>query len=689
MLLPKLLTPDQATTHLRRLRPTAAQLGDFQGHLAEMLRHLDPTKIERHGETHILDFLRAVTRPAEGGSRYGNVHNKRDLVLHLGDTANSPVAVVLEVKGPKNPKEMLAPDDLNRKAFQQLLLYYLEDRTDEQADDFRRLIVTTGYEWYVFDALDFSRLFWKDKTFVKAFRDWKAGAKAEKDTDFFYKSIAGKQLASLNGELLVAYVDLRPGASTKGASHTDLYRLFHPAYLLKEPLVGRGDPNTLNQEFYNELLYLMGLKEEKRGNVRKIGRCPETERQPGSLLENTLRKLATGHGLHHMPPAERTPYGDTLEAQQEGVALALCLMWVNRLLFLKLLEGQLVRYHDAAYADRFRFLHPAKLTDYDEVLTLFFEVLNRAPADRSADVVATFPDVPYLNSSLFEPSALEGHTLDISGLRDGLGLTPYPGSVLRKAGAPTPPAAKGSTPQAPQWAALPYLLHFLDSYDFATDPTTTHASTNSPEAVPAAPTARPLLSAAVLGLVFEKINGYRDGSFYTPGFVTMYMARHTLGRAVLRHFAQALPELAGCESLDDLQDALALASRDKRKRYAAHFDSLTVLDPAVGSGHFLVSALNELLALKSRLRLFLDAEGAVLPYTLEVEHDELLVTDADGQPAPYRVSTFDPTTGQRTVGAERTRLQKALFEAKRGLMEHALFGVDLTTQYAFAACASG
>ena len=57
-----------------------------------MLRHLDPNKIERHGETHILDFLRSVSRPPEGGSRYGNVHNKRDLVLHLGDTADSPGA---------------------------------------------------------------------------------------------------------------------------------------------------------------------------------------------------------------------------------------------------------------------------------------------------------------------------------------------------------------------------------------------------------------------------------------------------------------------------------------------------------------------------------------------------------------------------------------------------------------------
>jgi hypothetical protein len=211
MLLPKLLPPDAATAPLRRLRPTATQLADFKGHLAEMLRHLDPAKIERHGETHILDFLRLVTRPAEGGGRYGNVNGKRDLVLHLGDTAASPVAVVLEVKGPRNPKEMLAPDDLNRKALHQLLLYYLEDRTDDKADDFRRLIITTGYEWYVFDALDFNRLFWQDKAFVKAFRDWKAGAKAAEGTDFFYKSIAGKQLAALTGELPVAYVDLRAG----------------------------------------------------------------------------------------------------------------------------------------------------------------------------------------------------------------------------------------------------------------------------------------------------------------------------------------------------------------------------------------------------------------------------------------------------------------------------------------------
>ena len=101
-----------------------------------------------------------------------------------------------------------------------------------------------------------------------------------------------------------------------------------------------------------------------------------------------MRKLHTGHGLNNLTAAERAPYGDTLAAQLEEVALARCLMWVNRLLFLKLLEGQLVRYHAPEHAARFRFLHPAKLTDYDEVLNLFFKVLNPVPADRSPDVVA-------------------------------------------------------------------------------------------------------------------------------------------------------------------------------------------------------------------------------------------------------------------------------------------------------------
>jgi adenine-specific DNA-methyltransferase len=45
-----------------------------------------------------------------------------------------------------------------------------------------------------------------------------------------------------------------------------------------------------------------------------------------------------------------------------------------------------------------------------------------------------------------------------------------------------------------------------------------------------------LINASVLGLIFEKINGYKDGSFFTPGFITMYMCRETIRKAVVQKF---------------------------------------------------------------------------------------------------------------------------------------------------------
>lgn len=679
------ISPSQAVTAdsaLRRLKPTSEQLAAFSKHLAELLKHLDPNQREKHGEKHITAFLEHATGPglhAEAPVRYVNSKGNRDLVLHFGDSASSPVGVLVEVKGNKNTIEMLAPSDLNRKAFQELVYYYCEDEAAGEAAELSRLIVTTGFDWYIFDARDFHRLFVKDKAFHGLFEKFKKGALPGTNTDYFYKAVVGEHLKKLDEVLLAAYVRLVPGAALSDAELTNLWRIFGPAYLLKEYPAARPDANTLNQEFYNELLYLMGLKEQEQGGVRRIGRCPEPERQPGSLLENILYQMDIGHGLTRVPTETLADYGETLETQREEVALALCLMWVNRLLFLKLLEGQLVRYHPVEHSTAFKFLTSARLPDFDELHGLFFGVLNRPPAQRPADVRAAFRELPYLNSSLFQPAPLEEQVLYIRELNDRAGLKPFSHSVLRKKGATAPAAAPGV---AGQWLALPYLLGFLDAFDFGSTPGEIGSAQTpkDPEnSTTKAPT-RPLLSAAVLGLVFEKINGYRDGSFYTPGFVTMYMARHTLRRAVVRRFTQGeaaakFPELSGCTDWQELRDSF---DKKRRAEYGQWFNGLTVLDPAVGSGHFLVSALNELLALKADLKLLVHADGQFLDYTLRVEHDELLVLDNDTDaPARYQVTNYDPATGRRTVPDKFTRLQATLFQEKRALMEHALFGVDL------------
>ncbi|GAA4506579.1 TaqI-like C-terminal specificity domain-containing protein [Hymenobacter ginsengisoli] len=645
------------------------------------MKHLDPTQREKHGEKHITAFLEHATGPGlhtNASTRYVNSKGNRDLVLHFGDSAASPVGVLVEVKGNKNTAEMLAPGDLNRKAFQELVYYYCEDEAIGEAAELSRLIVTTGFDWYIFDARDFYRLFVKDKAFHGLFEKFKKGALPGTTTDYFYKNVAGEHLKKLDETLQAVHVTLVPGAALGDTELAHLWRIFGPAYLLKEYPDTRPDANTLNQEFYNELLYLMGLKEQEQGGVRKIGRCPEPERQPGSLLENILYQMDIGHGLSRVPTDTLADYGDTAEVQREEVALALCLMWVNRLLFLKLLEGQLVRYHPAEHAGAFRFLTYARLPDFDELHGLFFGVLNRPPAQRPADVRAAFRELPYLNSSLFQPAPLEEQVLYIRELNDRAGLKPFSHSVLRKKGATAPAAAPNA---AGSWLALPYLLGFLDAFDFGS--TLGEVGSGEEKGAPSASTAapaRPLLSAAVLGLVFEKINGYRDGSFYTPGFVTMYMARHTLRRAVVRRFTQGqgaskFPELKGCSTWEDLRDSF---DKKRRAEYSQWFNGLTVLDPAVGSGHFLVSALNELLALKADLKLLVHADGQYLDYTLRVEHDELIVLDNDTDAlALYQVAHYDPETGQRKVADKFTRLQATLFHEKRALIEHALFGVDL------------
>jgi hypothetical protein len=96
-------------------------------------------------------------------------------------------------------------------------------------------------------------------------------------------------------------------------------------------------------------------------------------------------------------------------------------------------------------------------------------------------------------------------------------------------------------------------------------------------------------------------------------------------------------------------------------------NSLKICDPAVGSGHFLVSALNEIIAIKNDLNILQDRTGRRLKeYQVEVVNDELIVTDEDGELFEYNPST-----------KESQRIQEALFHEKQQIIENCLFGVDI------------
>ena len=135
-----------------------------------------------------------------------------------------------------------------------------------------------------------------------------------------------------------------------------------------------------------------------------------------------------------------------------------------------------------------------------------------------------------------------------------------------------------------------------------------------------------IINASVLGLIFEKINGYKDGSFYTPGSITMYMSREVLRKAVLQKFNET--KGWDCQNWTDLKEDInqfvknySAGRREARKELNVIFNSIRICDPAVGSGHFLVSVLNELIYIKFELNILVDRNFEVLnDYEISVEN---------------------------------------------------------------------
>ena len=622
----------------RQVPVDRAAFDAFKAQLHNFYEQIAVINTEEKVKGDLMDLLKLTFY----GQRYKvSPNGKIDCAIHLGNNIQDPVGVIFEVKMPGNVSEMISREDLNRKALQEILLYYLRERHTNKNIQLKQLIVTNIYEYFVFDAQEFERLFYSNKKLIKRFEQFNDGALTSEKTDFFYKEIAAEFIAKVLDQLTYTWFDIRkyktPLDTGNDKRLIELFKFFSPEHLLKKRF--QNDSNSLNTKFYSELLYIIGLEEvvEKDSNKHIITRRKEGERNQASILENAITILDSEDWLDNV--RERFSFGKDHQEQLFGVALALTIGWVNRVLFLKLLEAQLVKYHkgDKSYA----FMSPSIIPDYDELNKLFFQVLAKRVADRPESINAKYGKVPYLNSSLFEVSPLERQTIRISSL-DNSELPLFAGTVLKDG-------------QKSRYAKLPtlrYLLEFLDAYDFASE-----------GAEEVQEQAKTLISASVLGLIFEKINGHKDGSVFTPGAITMYMSREAIRQTVVRRFNEEMGW--------SCKDYEALKNKDIEDYALANsvVDSLRICDPAVGSGHFLVSVLNELIRTKYDLGILIDGSGKRIKkqdYSIDIENDELLVSDEDGNPVNY-------IPGNQ----ESQRIQETLFNEKRKIIENCLFGVDL------------
>ncbi|RYD52376.1 MAG: type II restriction endonuclease [Sphingobacteriales bacterium] len=619
-----------------------AEIELFKKNFSLILSRIDEAESEEHGKNIVADFLKDTWYKEQYEI---NTKDRKDLVIHTGKTAKEGVGVILEVKKPSNRGEMISATKPNAKALQELILYYLRERIDGGNKFIRHLIVTNVYEWYIIDERWAEQYLYGNLKLRKEYEEFKDSGKT---TSFFYDNIARPFLDGLDIEMPCTYFDIREYKKViENKDRIDdsrliaLFKILSPPHLLKEKFA--NDSNSLDKGFYEELLHLIGLEEVKDGGKKLIQRKKKGDE--ASLLENTISKLEERDSIHRL--SNPSAYGTSAGERIQNVALELCITWVNRVLFMKLLEAQLAKYHRGN--KDYLFLNSNRIQDYDELSNLFFGVLAEKPIARKVRLATKFSTVPYLNSSLFERTPLEAWVLEIALLDNGLLLPIATRTVLKD------DKGKRLVGVLP---ALDYLFRFLDAYDFTSEGSEEIQEEN-----------KNLINASVLGLIFEKLNGYKDGSFFTPGSITMYMCRESLRRAVVEKFNQAVHKgrfnkSKPYKSLDDVYNAI---DRNLDRQTAnTIINSITICDPAVGSGHFLVSALNEIIAIKSELRILTDSEGRLLrDVEISVENDELIVMD-DGKLFQYSLNS-----------KESRRIQETLFHEKQLLIENCLFGVDI------------
>ncbi|GAA7346754.1 class I SAM-dependent DNA methyltransferase [Helicobacter pylori] len=521
--------------------------------------------------------------------------------------------VLIEVKALNNRNEF--PKDRENplsKAFCQMVFYFLKEI--EKNNSLKHAIICNSHEFFLFDCKDLLNLFQNDKKIKELHKNCAKKEGTDPKTKRFYSDLEEYLKKDFKGELRYTHFNL---SSDDPKELPLIYQVLSHEVLLKQKKT--LDANTLNKDFYEELLYILGLEEQN---------------EKGKIL---IKQSRTQNSLSHALKKEYNNLDD------EEV-MALLIAWNNRILFLRLLESLLISFKHFKEP----FLTIENFKDFNALNTLFFEVLAKKNNERSKEIKEDkiSGKIPYLNSSLFDKTPLESNGHEIKSL-DNKSLEIYSKSILKK----------DKDYQEKDLSLLEYLFKFLHVYDFTTTPKDIKDNKNTSESH--------LINPSVLGLVFEKLNGYKEGSFYTPSFITSYMCKESITTIVLDKFNQKYN--IECEDLKELKNYLKNSYKeDKRKEYLQVLLALRICDPAVGSGHFLVSALNEMVRIAYELGLI----ASLYRHSLRLENDEIIIQHTQtGEIFNY--------TKVHSEDDPHHHIQKELFELKKSIIENCLFGVDI------------
>ncbi|GAA8817931.1 class I SAM-dependent DNA methyltransferase [Helicobacter pylori] len=582
--------------------PKKETIENFEKEINSLLENAKRQDDEEFQKNEINSFLK---------NAYGyhcNTHEKVDSAIYVDGKA----WVLIEVKAlnnrnefPKNRENPLS------KAFCQMVFYFLD--AIEKNNSLKHAIICNAHEFFLFDCKDL--LFLKeDKRITDFHKDCAKKEGTDPSTKRFYSDLEEYLKKDFRGELRYTHFNL---SSYDPKELPLIYQVLSHEVLLKQRKT--LDANTLNKDFYEELLYILGLEEQNdKGKI--LIKQSRTQNSLSDALKKAYKNL------------------------DDEEVMALLIAWNNRILFLRLLESLLISFKHFKEP----FLTIDNFTNFNALNTLFFEVLAKKNNERLKEIKEDkiLGKIPYLNSSLFDKTPLESKGHEIK-LLNNEPLEIYPKSILKK----------DKDYQEKDFSLLEYLFTFLHVYDFTTTPKDIKDHKNTSESR--------LISPSVLGLVFEKLNGYKEGSFYTPSFITSYMCKESIEPIVLDKF-NAIYEWE-CENLEALREKIDRNfSNQKAKEYLQVLLDLRICDPAVGSGHFLVSALNEMVRIAYELGLI----ASLYRHSLRLENDEIIIQHTQtGEIFNY--------TKVHSENDPHHHIQKELFELKKSIIENCLFGVDI------------
>ncbi len=582
--------------------PTKETIENFEKEINSLLENAPRQDDEEFQKNEINSFLKNI---------YGyrcNTNKKVDSAIYV----DGEVQVLIEVKA-LNKKTEFPKDKENAlsKAFCQMVFYFLKEIKNNNS--LKHAIICNAHEFFLFDYKDL--LFLKEDNRIKKLHkncDSKEGTDTK--TKRFYSDLEEYLKKDFKGELRYTHFNL---SSYDPKELPLIYQVLSQEVLLKQKKT--LDANTLNKDFYEELLYILGL-EEKNDKGKILIKPSRTQNSLSAALKYSYTNL------------------------DDEEVMALLIAWNNRILFLRLLESLLISFKHFEKP----FLTTENFTDFNALNTLFFEVLAKKNNERLKEIKEDkiLEKIPYLNSSLFDKTPLESKGYEIK-LLDNKKLEIYKNSVLKK---------HEDYQKEKALPLLKYLFAFLRLYKFTTTPKDIKDNTDTSGSC--------LINPSVLGLVFEKLNGYKEGSFYTPSFITSYMCKESITPIVLDKFNATYQW--DCKNLKALREKIDRNfSNQKAKEYLNTLLTLRICDPAVGSGHFLVSALNEMVWIAYELGLI----ASLYRHELRLENDEIIIHTPEDKVFNYTIphSENDP----------HHHIQKELFELKKSIIENCLFGVDI------------